>query len=45
MIKKQGDKYVLYTKDGRKILGTHHTKQQAIDQEMAIAISMRRKSK
>ena len=30
MIRKQGDKYVLYTQDGTRILGTHHTKNQAM---------------
>jgi hypothetical protein len=36
VIKKEKGKYKLYTKDGKKILGTHETRQQAIKQEYAI---------
>ena len=45
MIKKQGDKFVLYTKDGTRILGTHHTRSQAVAQEMAIKLSEKGKTK
>jgi LysM repeat protein len=36
MIKKEGDEYVLYTKDGDRVLGRHPTRQDAIKQEYAI---------
>lgn len=36
MIKKVGSKYVLYTKDGKKKLGSHKTKAEALAQERAI---------
>ncbi len=39
MIKKEGSKWVLYTHDGEKILGTHKTKKEAVAQEVAINIS------
>jgi hypothetical protein len=35
-IKPEGDKYVLYSKDGKRRLGTHDTKEQAEAQERAI---------
>ncbi len=43
-IKKQGDKVVLKTKDGKKTLGTHDTKAGAERQERAIQISKARKA-
>ncbi len=36
MIKKVGNKWVLYTKDGKRVLGTHSTKREALAQERAI---------
>lgn len=36
VIKKEKGKYKLYTKDGKRVLGTHETRQQAIKQEYAI---------
>jgi hypothetical protein len=35
-IRKEGDKYVLYSKDGKKKLGTHGSKKAAQAQERAI---------
>lgn len=35
-IKKEGSKWVLYTKDGKRKLGTHDTRSEAVDQEAAI---------
>lgn len=35
-IKHEGDKWVLYTQDGSRVLGKHDSKQGAIDQENAI---------
>lgn len=36
MIKKSGKKFILYTKDGKKKLGTHPTRESALAQERAI---------
>ena len=36
MIKKVGDKWVLYTHDGSKVLGTHPTRAAALAQERAV---------
>lgn len=36
MIKKEGNKYKLYSKDGSKILGTFDTKEQATKREQQI---------
>ena len=36
MIRKEGDKYVLYSSDGKKKLGEHKTKKDALRQERAI---------
>lgn len=36
MIKKEGDKYVVYDKEGKKKLGEHKTKKDARKQLMAI---------
>ena len=45
MIKKSGDKFVLYTKDGTRILGTHYTRSEAVAQEIKIKLSEKKKSK
>lgn len=42
MIKKVGKKWVLYTSDGKRVLGTHKTKKEAESQEAAINISKAR---
>jgi len=42
MIKKVGKKWYLYTKDGKRILGRHVTKEGAQKQEAAINISKAR---
>lgn len=39
MIKKVGDKYYLYSKDGSKLLGKHSSKVKAQAQEAAINIA------
>lgn len=39
MIRKEGDKYILYAKDGKKKLGTHDTLKKAVAQERAIQAS------
>lgn len=36
MIKKSGNKWILYTKDGKRKLGTHSTREEAAAQERAI---------
>lgn len=38
-IKKEGDEFVLYTKDGSRVLGRHKTREDAVKQEQAIEIS------
>lgn len=45
MVKKVGRKWVLYTKDGSKVLGKHDSRQDAIRQEVAIDISKSKKEK
>jgi len=35
-IRHEGEKWVLYTKDGDRVLGRHETKKEAIAQERAI---------
>lgn len=42
MIKKEGKKYVLYSKDGKKKLGSHASRGDAKRQEAAINISKAR---
>jgi len=37
MIKQEGDQYVLYSKDGSKVLGRHASHQDALNQEELIA--------
>jgi hypothetical protein len=46
MIHKAGSKWVLYTRDGDRVLGTHDSKADALRQERAILASEgRRKAK
>lgn len=45
VIRKENGKYVLRTKDGKRILGKHDTRQQAIKQEYAIEKSEERQKK
>lgn len=39
MIKKIGSKFVLYTRNGKRRLGTHSSRKGALKQEAAIKIS------
>ena len=39
MIRKVNDKYVPYTKDGKRVLGTHTIKESAQAQERAVEAS------
>lgn len=39
VIRKEGSKWVLYSKDGNRVLGRHDTKKEAEAQETAINIS------
>ena len=39
MIKKEGNEWVLYSKDGKEVLGKHPSRKKAIAQEVAIKIS------
>ncbi len=45
MIKKVGNKWVLYTSDGSRVLGRHATKAEALAQERAIKASEARRAK
>ena len=45
MIKKEGEKYILYTSDGKRKLGTHHSHADAARQEAAIKISEAKRAK
>lgn len=45
MINKEGKHWVLRSRDGSKILGTHPTKEKAIDQEVAIRYSQIKEGK
>ncbi len=45
MIKKQGGKWVLYSSDGKKKLGEHNTKEEALRQERAIQISKQKRQR
>jgi len=45
MIKKIGNKFVLFNKAGTKRLGTHPTRAQAVAQEQAIEIAKHKKKK
>lgn len=42
MIKKQGRTWVLYTSDGKRVLGKHKSRASAVRQERAINISKAR---
>jgi hypothetical protein len=42
MIKKEGNFWILYNKDGTMVLSKHKTKRQAIAQELAILIAKRK---
>lgn len=44
VIRRSGDKWILYTKDGKRKLGTHDSKLKAIKQEYAIEKSKMRKA-
>jgi hypothetical protein len=43
MIRKRGDKFVLLSKDGNKVLGAHNTMEAAKRQERAIKASENKK--
>ncbi len=43
MIKRRGDKWVVTTSDGKKVLGTHDSEESAKKQLIAIEISKRAK--
>jgi len=43
MIKHVGGKWVLYTRDGKRVLGTHDTREEAVAQEQAILSSQARR--
>ena len=45
MIRKQGSQYVLYTKDGSRVLGRHNSRDAAEKQEKAIKASERKKKR
>lgn len=44
-IHKDGEKFVLMSKDGKRKLGTHTTREGAVKQEEAIKASEKRRSK
>lgn len=43
MIRREGNKWVLYTRDGKKKLGEHKTRAQAVAQEQAILAAQARR--
>ena len=43
MIRKEGDKYILYTKDGKRRLGVHDTRKDAERQERVIEMQKHKK--
>lgn len=45
MIRKKGNVYILYTKDGKKVLGKHSNKREARRQEAAIEIAKKEDKK
>ena len=45
MIKKEGNHFVLRTRDGSRVLGRHPTRAAALRQEQAIEIAKHRRSK
>jgi hypothetical protein len=44
MIRRKGNKYVLYTADGSRVLGTHPSRAEAEKQERAINVSKARQT-
>ena len=42
MIRKEGSKWILYTKDGSRVLGRHRTKAEAEAQERAVRARKRK---
>jgi len=42
LIKKSGNKWILYTKDGKRKLGTHASREEALQQERAVNIADRK---
>lgn len=45
MIRRQGSKWVVLTKDGKKVLGRHETEEKAQAQLAAIEASKKRRAK
>lgn len=45
MIKKQGSKYIVYDSSGRKKLGSHDTRKDAVQQLRAIEANKRKRGK
>jgi hypothetical protein len=45
MIKREGSMYVLYSKDGKKVLGKFKTKEEAVKREKQINYFKHKKSK
>lgn len=44
MIRKRGKKWVLYTKDGKRVIGVHDSEESAKSQERKIQIEKARKA-
>ena len=42
MIKKVGKRWALFTKDGKRKLGTHDTREEAVAQERAVHLAERK---
>ena len=42
MIRKEGSRWILYTRDGKRVLGRHGTKKEAEAQERAIQARKRK---
>lgn len=45
MIRKKGNKYQVLTEDGKRVLGTHPTRAEAVKQLQAIEANKKRKKK
>lgn len=45
MIKKRGSKYVVLDSSGKKVLGTHNTRKEALAQLRAVEINKKKKHK
>jgi hypothetical protein len=43
MIRKRGNQYVLYTRDGRRVLGRHPSREAALRQERAVKANKAKK--